>query len=139
MGSAVQRGRLDLRDGVLEVTGSGPGSRQAGSHHPLFSEFRPPDAATRLRALAAIPIACWVGAQLCLDFVRLAPGLAPTVFALVRLALFAGALTGLFRGAWLVLKVRHDFSARAVVWLVVLAVFSLLCAWTLLALTPWLF
>lgn len=98
----------------------------------MFTDtFREPTLSERLRGLAVVPGAAYL---LCEGYFSLIGWLSSVprwLFESVRLLLLAGAAAGLAGAVVLVWRRRAEWSWGAAGWLGVVAVASLLCAWTL--------
>jgi hypothetical protein len=110
----------------------------------VFSDFREPDLAARLRAAALWPVGAYLLAQLCFTLFSLLTQLPRWLFEAVRVDLGLGFAAGLGTLAWgLAAAVRlpseeRRFDLPAAGWLAALAGGLLLCGWTLAGMSsPW--
>jgi hypothetical protein len=105
----------------------------------MFSAFREPDLAARLRAAAAWPLGAYLLAQLYFTLYPLLTEVPRWLFEAVRADLGIGLLGGLAAGLRLALAgPRERPSLPAAGWLAALAGGLLACGWTLAGMSfPW--
>jgi hypothetical protein len=116
-----------------------------GYHAAVFSEFRAPDLAARLRAAAVWPLGAYLLAQVYFTLYPLLAAVPRWLFETVRADLLVGLAAGLAAGLRLTLGGRpqrqdtgRPFDLPATGWLVALAAGLLLCGWTLAGMSfPW--
>ncbi len=98
----------------------------------MFTDvFREPTLADRLRGLVLAPGAAYLLFQVYLSLYDLFIPVPRWLFEAVRLLLLAGAAIPLIGASLLLIRRRQEWTWAAAGWLGVLAVATLLCAWTL--------
>jgi hypothetical protein len=103
----------------------------------MFESVRPPDAAERLRAAAAFPFAALLLALLYFTLYPTLTRVPPALFWSVDAIVFLGAVAGVVA---VVRIARHErIGGRALAWLAIAGIVTLVCVWLVLAFTfPWL-
>ena len=103
----------------------------------MFEDFRPPDAAARLRSAGIAPRAAFLFAQAYLTFYPLLTRVPSWLFWLVDVLLLAGTVAGLVQLARVMRRER--VRGAAIGWGIVALAITLVCGRLFLALTfPWL-
>ncbi len=93
-------------------------------------EIQPTRPRDRLRALALGVAAAWLGAQAYFTAIPLLAAVPRWLFESARALLLLGALIGFAGGAVVLWSGRRQLGAGEALWIALLAVAVLACAWT---------